>query len=56
MPLYYDRTSDGMPKGWLKMMKESIRSVAPAFSGTRMVKEYTQKMYAPEKIPEAAVE
>ena len=53
VPLFYDRTSDGVPKGWLKMMKESIRSVAPAFSSARMVKQYVQTMYAPEKVPTA---
>jgi hypothetical protein len=27
------------------MVKESIRSVMPHFSGTRMVKDYANKMY-----------
>lgn len=49
VPLYYDRTPDGVPKGWLKMMKESIRSVAPVFCGNRMVKDYCRTLYAIEK-------
>lgn len=56
VPLYYDQASDGLPKGWLKMMKESILSVAPAFCAARMVKEYAKNLYAheKEKIPSAA--
>ena len=47
VPLYYDRGSDAVPHGWVKVMKESIRSVAPRFCGNRMVKEYVEKYYAP---------
>jgi starch phosphorylase len=45
VPLFYDRDDQGVPAGWLKFVKESIRSIAPAFSTTRMVKDYTRKMY-----------
>ncbi len=48
VPLYYDRDSQtNLPLGWLRMMKESIRSLAPMFSTSRMLKEYTAEMYAP---------
>ena len=47
VPLFYDRGPDGVPHGWVKVMKESIRSVAPRFCGNRMVKEYVEKYYAP---------
>ena len=29
MPLFYTRTSDGLPRGWLKMMKRSISTHLP---------------------------
>ncbi|MBI3549814.1 MAG: alpha-glucan family phosphorylase [Elusimicrobia bacterium] len=45
VPLYYDRGSNDIPLGWVRMMKESIRSIAPQFSAARMVKEYTKNMY-----------
>jgi len=45
VPLFYDRDERGVPIGWLKLVKESIRSVAPIFSTTRMVKEYARHMY-----------
>jgi starch phosphorylase len=47
VPLFYDRDVDGVPRGWVAMMKQSIRVLAPAFSGDRMVKEYTERFYLP---------
>jgi starch phosphorylase len=56
VPLYYDRDNQsGLPLGWLHMVKESIRSLAPMFSTSRMLKEYMHEMYAPaergEEVP-----
>jgi len=45
VPLYYDRSIDDVPHGWVRMMKESIRSNAPTFSSRRMVKEYVGRYY-----------
>jgi len=45
IPLYYASSLDGIPHGWVKMMKESIKSIAPRFSARRMVKEYVEKYY-----------
>lgn len=47
IPLYYDRDEALIPRGWLKLMKESIRSVAPAYGASRMVKDYVNGLYAP---------
>jgi starch phosphorylase len=47
VPLFYERSDQGLPLDWLKVVKEAIRSIAPAFSATRMVKEYAQQMYLP---------
>ncbi len=46
IPLYYRVSEDGIPHGWVGVMKESIRSNAPRFSARRMVKEYSEKFYA----------
>lgn len=46
IPLYYDVSDDGIPHGWVKVMKEAIKSNAPRFSARRMVKEYIAKFYA----------
>jgi glycogen phosphorylase len=47
-PTYYNQGSAGIPRGWLALMKETIRTCAPAFSMRRMVKEYTTRFYVPE--------
>jgi glycogen phosphorylase len=45
VPLFYNRDRDNIPRGWAEIMRESIRSNAPTFSMTRMVKEYTTELY-----------
>ena len=47
IPLYYSRDRDGVPHGWVRMVKEAIRSIAPAFCARRMLKEYAERMYRP---------
>jgi glycogen phosphorylase len=47
VPSFYDRDDAGVPRRWLAVVKESIRTVAPRFSARRMVKEYVERMYAP---------
>lgn len=41
VPLFYERDRDNIPRGWISIMRESIRSNAPRFSTRRMLKEYT---------------
>jgi starch phosphorylase len=48
VPSYYERGDDGIPHRWIAIMKEAIRTCAPAFSMRRMVKEYTDRFYVPE--------
>jgi starch phosphorylase len=45
IPAYFDRDNEGLPRRWIAIMKESIRTCAPAFSAQRMVKEYTERLY-----------
>ncbi|MBO9362784.1 MAG: alpha-glucan family phosphorylase [Thermoflexus sp.] len=47
VPLYHDIEADGIPHRWLRMVKESIRSLAPFFNTRRMLKEYLKEMYLP---------
>lgn len=51
VPLYYDRDRDGIPRGWLQVVKDAIRTVAPRFCTRRMVKEYMDLLYAPAASP-----
>ncbi len=47
VPMYYDRDNNNIPKKWIKMMKESIKSISPMFSSRRMMKDYLDKFYIP---------
>ena len=47
VPLYYQRDADGVPRGWVQVMKESMLTVGPQFSMRRMLKEYVELLYAP---------
>jgi starch phosphorylase len=50
VPLFYQRDLDGVPRGWLQMVKESIRTVAPQFCTKRMVKDYVETLYRPAMV------
>lgn len=45
VPLYYDVDDNGVPRRWIKMMKETIKRTGPHFCSRRMAKEYTNKFY-----------
>jgi glycogen phosphorylase len=47
IPLFYDRNQNNIPVRWVKMMKESIKSLTYQYSTHRMVQDYTNKMYVP---------
>lgn len=47
VPLFYERAGDDIPRGWVQVMKEAIRTAVPNFCTRRMVKEYTEKFYVP---------
>jgi glycogen phosphorylase len=47
IPLFYDRDKDGLPRGWIKRMKRTIRTLGFRFSAGRMVMDYTLKCYIP---------
>jgi starch phosphorylase len=47
IPLYYERDHDGLPRGWIKRMKRTIRTLGWRFNADRMVMDYTLKCYVP---------
>ncbi len=53
VPLYYNRNEDDVPQGWVKMMKESIKTNSPAFNTHRMIADYVTQVYAPGTKAEA---
>ena len=47
IPLYYQRDNDGLPRGWIRRMKRTIRTLGWRFNADRMVMDYTLKCYVP---------
>ena len=47
IPTFYDRDRDGLPRKWIKMMMNSISTLAWRFSSHRMVMDYARLAYVP---------
>ncbi len=47
VPRFYDRGGDGLPRGWIEMMKRSMKLACHRFNTARMVRQYTVEMYLP---------
>ncbi len=45
LPTYFNVDDNGIPRDWVKIMKEAMVSVGPLFSARRMAKEYIGKFY-----------
>jgi glycogen phosphorylase len=46
-PLFYDAAADGVPQGWVEMVRHGLRSLGPLVQADRMVGDYVTKLYAP---------
>jgi glycogen phosphorylase len=46
-PLFYDAGADGVPHGWVEMLKHGLRSLGPLVQADRMVGDYVTQLYAP---------
>jgi starch phosphorylase len=46
IPLFYQRSDDGVPHGFVQVMKAAMKSASPRFSTRRMAKEYVTRFYA----------
>jgi starch phosphorylase len=49
VPLFYENGAGEVSGGWLRKVKTSIATLAPAFSTRRMVKQYVEEMYLDHK-------
>jgi starch phosphorylase len=54
VPTFYYRDPDGIPRRWLALVREAIRSVTPRFSSRRMLKQYAEDMSGPAMQQRAA--
>jgi len=47
VPRYYDRDRHGVPQAWVELMRRSMATTLWRFSTTRMLEEYTERLYLP---------
>ena len=47
VPLFYDRKSRSVPRGWVRKIRSSLKSLGPKVSATRMLREYVEWAYDP---------
>jgi starch phosphorylase len=47
VPIYYDRDRSGVPRQWIERMRRSIATNLWTFSTTRMLQEYSERLYLP---------
>ncbi|MGA8672847.1 MAG: alpha-glucan family phosphorylase [Terracidiphilus sp.] len=45
IPEFYRRDEQGIPRGWVARMRESMTRLTPAFSTNRVVRQYTEERY-----------
>jgi starch phosphorylase len=50
VPLYYQRLEGPTPRGWVRRMKSSLRTLCPEVTAARMVRDYVTRLYEPTAI------
>jgi starch phosphorylase len=46
IPLFYERDANGVPQRWCDLIKRALLTCAPAFSATRMLDDYVERIYS----------
>ncbi len=49
-PRFYDVDHEGVPNGWVEMLRHTLKSLGPKVLATRMVRDYTTQLYAPAAV------
>ncbi len=49
VPLYYQRDGHGYSEGWVRLSKNSMKSIIPRFNAQRMVMDYVRDFYGPAR-------
>jgi starch phosphorylase len=47
VPLFYQRGRDGLPREWIKMMKNCMKQIGQSMSSHRMLMDYSNNFYFP---------
>ena len=51
LPLWSDRDANGIPAGWVRRIRRSLRTIGPTYGATRMMDEYVRTVYEPARAP-----
>ncbi|BBY14832.1 alpha-glucan family phosphorylase [Mycolicibacterium litorale] len=46
-PRFYERDEHGIPQRWVEMVRHTLKVLGPKVLASRMVRDYTEKYYAP---------
>ena len=46
-PKFYERDEQGVPPRWVEMVRHTLETLGPKVLASRMVRDYTEKYYAP---------
>ncbi|RXZ70487.1 alpha-glucan family phosphorylase [Agromyces albus] len=52
---YYERDGDGVPREWVRRVRQTLATLAPELGADRMVKQYVEELYRPAAEHAAAV-
>lgn len=47
LPAFYDRGHGGLPRSWIRRMKQALLKLGPVFNSHRMVEDYVRQSYQP---------
>lgn len=47
IPAFYKRDQDGLPRSWIRKMKNSMTQICPIYNTHRMLRDYMVEMYNP---------
>jgi starch phosphorylase len=47
VPMFYERGRDGLPRGWIKMMKDCMKQIGQSMASHRMLMDYSNQSYFP---------
>ncbi|MDL9946141.1 alpha-glucan family phosphorylase [Gordonia sp. ABSL11-1] len=55
IPLFYNRSADGVPERWVEMVRHTVSRLGPDVQASRMVREYTTALYGPAATQYASI-
>ena len=47
IPLFFEENEDGIPEGWIDVIRNSIAKITPRYTTKRMIDDYINKFYIP---------